>query len=127
MLKRYIVFMTVLAFALAGALVAFAELKLPEQVDLSVYAKKRPVAEFGHNKHVEEFKLDCKTCHHKMKEGDTSVKKCSAEGCHGPRKVGKTPSLQSAFHKNCKTCHKKEQAAGKKGAPTKCKECHVKK
>ena len=86
-----------------------------------------------HKKHVADYKVKCAECHHVYKEkknvwkeGDP-VQKCGE--CHDPKaKKGEGIKLQSAFHKNCKTCHKDLEKAKKKTGPVKkCKECHEKK
>jgi hypothetical protein len=55
------------------------------------------------------------------KEGD-EVKTCVS--CHDPEKTqDKVVKLQTAFHNDCKECHKK---SGKDTAPaTKCNGCHA--
>ncbi len=99
-------------------------------------SKKYEAVTFPHAKHVTDYKISCKECHHVFrdgvnvwKEGDP-VQKC--EGCHNVAKTGKAlreasaaekkRSLYKAYHTNCKGCHK----AQKKG-PVKCTECHAKK
>ena len=88
----------------------------PETVVLK--AKKGDVT-FPHKKHVDEYKVKCRTCHHKM---DTDKDKMSCRSCHGAKKQGDVPKAMTAFHKRCKGCHKKH----KPKAPTKCKGCHKK-
>jgi len=89
---------------------------------------KGPVA-FHHLKHSTDYKAACTDCHHEYKdskniwkEGD-AVKTCVS--CHDPEKTqDKVLKLQTAFHTNCKDCHKK---SGKDTAPTtKCNDCHAK-
>ncbi len=94
--------------------------------------KKGPV-KFSHKKHHEDYKLACTACHHTFKDGKNvwkegdPVKKCSQ--CHDPvKKQGKVSKLASAYHKNCKDCHKELAKAGKKTGPyKKCNKCHEKK
>ena len=90
----------------------------------------------SHKKHANEYKIQCKECHHVYEDGKNvweegqEVQKCSE--CHNVYKLGKDLreateeekklSLFKAYHDNCKGCHKKEQ----KG-PVKCTECHAKK
>lgn len=98
--------------------------------------KKYMDTKFSHAKHVTEYKIECNECHH-VYEGGKNVwkrgdKVQSCETCHNVAKTGKElreasadekkRSLYTAFHDNCKECHKKE----KKG-PVKCLECHAKK
>ena len=97
--------------------------------------KKYEDAKLSHKKHAEDYKIQCDQCHHIYKDGKNTwkegdkVEKC--EACHTSAKTGKDLreasaeekklSLYTAFHDNCKDCHKKEQ----KG-PVKCIECHAK-
>ncbi len=128
-----IVLLTGMLFLAAGILVAA---DVPDQILIENQGykknKKGPV-KFTHKKHHEVYKLACTECHHHYvngknvwKQGDP-VKKCNA--CHDPlKKKGKAPKLQNAFHKNCKSCHKKMTKAGKKSGPfKKCNQCHEKK
>ena len=94
--------------------------------------KKGPVA-LSHLKHNQEYKVVCVACHHVYedgkniwKEGDPT-QKCSE--CHDPlKKQEEVLKLQLAYHKNCKSCHKKAIVDGKKDAPyKKCTGCHAKK
>jgi hypothetical protein len=89
---------------------------------------KGPVV-FHHVKHVADYKVACTDCHHEYKDGKNiwkagdPVKTCVT--CHDPEQAkDKVLKLQTAFHNNCKDCHKK---SGKETAPsTKCNDCHSK-
>ncbi|MDI1471255.1 MAG: cytochrome c3 family protein [Thermodesulfovibrio sp.] len=85
---------------------------------------KLPPTEFTHKKHAEDYKIDCKVCHHKDPNPAEKVAKCIS--CHdiAEAKNG-APKAETAYHKNCIDCHKKENEGGK-AAPTKCNECHKK-
>ena len=88
---------------------------------LGLKASKGAVT-FNHSKHAEE----CKTCHHKEKDGKTEVK-CGE--CHKEKKEGDAVKAKKAFHDKCKGCHKdavKKDPALDGKAPTKCKDCHKK-
>ncbi|MBW2146479.1 MAG: cytochrome c3 family protein [Deltaproteobacteria bacterium] len=127
MWKKAMILALVVGFAFAGVMAIAADPKVPDSVDLGKYAKKRPKAVFDHNKHVDDIKIDCNSCHHTMKEAEP-VKTCNAQGCHGEKKEGDKPGLtgmKNAFHGSCLACHKKQKKAGKK-SPTKCSACHVK-
>lgn len=86
--------------------------------------KKGPV-KLSHKKHTTDYGVGCAECHHvyegsknTWKEEDP-VQKCSE--CHdAKKKQGETKKLMTAFHKNCKNCHK---SVGK-GPFKKCDECH---
>ena len=124
----------IVAFGIAYAKVAAPEkdLVLDFKKDEIGSANKTPVG-FSHTKHKA---LNCNACHHKYKEGDAKIKKCSE--CHKAKK-GDVPSLKDAFHlsKNKKTkkpvviscvgCHKALKKAKKKYGPTSCTKCHPKK
>jgi hypothetical protein len=107
---------------------------------------------FKHKVHIEDYKLDCGSCHHDdkgkpltLKAGD-DVQKCDT--CHDRKKaikkeakfkgisVGKKKPVdikvhKLALHENCIGCHITANIAagdpkGKKGkAVTKCKACHL--
>ncbi|MBN1832682.1 MAG: cytochrome c3 family protein [Deltaproteobacteria bacterium] len=90
--------------------------------------KKKPV-KLNHKKHSEEYEIACDHCHHLYqdgtnvwKEGD-SVQKCAA--CHDPMgDDANVMKLQSAFHKNCRDCHKEMSEEGREAPYKKCGDCH---
>ena len=95
--------------------------------------RKGPVP-FNHKKHVAEYKATCTDCHHVYEGGKNvwkegqPVKKCAT--CHDPaEKKGSAMKLASAFHRNCKGCHKAYDAEhpGTKAPVKKCNDCHQKK
>ena len=127
-------------FAASFAVLA-ADSKAPETVVIKAglwpTPTKSPVT-FEHQKHSQEYKIACTTCHHKYenkvnvwKEGD-AVAKC--ETCHteatiqGEKKLPPDQqklNLKLAFHENCQGCHqklKKDKPDSK--APTTCTGCH---
>jgi cytochrome c553 len=91
---------------------------------------KKGSVTFSHLKHSKDYKAACTDCHHvydanvknTWKEGN-EVKTCVS--CHDPEKdQGNAKKLQTAYHNNCKECHKK---SGKDTAPSsKCNDCHAK-
>ena len=90
--------------------------------------KKKPVR-LSHKKHAEEYEMACNSCHHIYEEGENvwkqgdQVEKCVA--CHDPVKdQGNVIKLQSAFHKNCRDCHKEMSQKGKEAPYKKCTDCH---
>lgn len=89
--------------------------------ELKIEGGKFPPVQFTHAKHVTDYKIDCKVCHHKEADPQVKVQKCVE--CHDPVEVknGACKAME-AYHKNCIDCHKKEG----KAAPTKCNECHKK-
>jgi len=131
--KRLALFVAALAcvgFVSTGVLVAA---DIPEEITISNEGYKKdtkgPVI-FDHKKHAEDYGIACSDCHHDYqngqnvwKEGDP-VKKCNT--CHNPeKKQGNVDKLNTAYHNNCKNCHK-EQAPDT--APyKKCEGCHQKK
>jgi hypothetical protein len=102
----------------------------PEEIMIHSEGYKRKVfkpVKFTHLVHVEEYGIECNECHHDYKEGENvweegdPVLKCGL--CHNPKKKqGDVHRLVFAYHFNCKTCHKQNEAG-----PMECKECHAKK
>ena len=133
-MKKRILSLTILAFTaflfVAVGILTAADVPETVVIDSKGYKqdKKGPVT-LNHKKHIEEYDVACDECHHVYsdgknvwKEGD-EVKKCDA--CHNPEKSeGNVKKLQTAFHTNCKNCHKEvdENAPYKK-----CNDCHAKK
>ena len=113
--------------------------KTPEGLDVivisnDVYEKDRrgPVT-FSHRKHAKEYKILCWECHHEYEDDVNTwspwdgAEKCSE--CHDPdEKMDEVMRLQTAFHVNCKNCHKAMAEENKKTGPyRKCLTCHEKK
>lgn len=115
-----------LLFLAVGVLTA-ADVPDTVVIDNKGYERDRqgPV-EFSHRAHSEDYGLECKECHHRYvggenvwKEGD-SVGKC--EVCHDPgESKGDVKKLQTAFHTNCKNCHRD---VGGDAPYRKCNDCH---
>ncbi len=89
---------------------------------------KLPPTEFNHKNHAENYKIDCKKCHHTDANPAEKATKCTT--CHDPAgeiadEKGGGKKAMDAFHGQCIECHKKENEAGK-AAPTKCNDCHKK-
>lgn len=126
---------TCLLFMLAGTLtVAEEEQSVPDDIVIENEGyetdRKGPV-NFSHLSHIEDYGVSCEDCHHDYKEGKNvweegdPVKKCIS--CHSPlESKDNVKKLSIAFHKNCKTCHKKAVAEGiSADAPYKsCYHCH---
>ena len=134
LLTLLMIIFTGLLFLTMGVLTAA---DVPDEVTIQEEGykkdKKGPVI-LSHKKHTVEYKVACADCHHEYKDGKNvwkegdPVKKCSE--CHDPlKKQGNAMKLQSAYHKNCKNCHKALVTEGKsKTAPyKKCTGCHQKK
>ena len=132
MLKKVIILAVMAVFmgltCMTGALIAA---DVPDEISIHEKAfkkyKKGPV-KLDHKKHSTEYKVACTECHHVYKDGKNvwkegdEVQKCSA--CHDvKKKKDGAMKLKNAFHKNCKTCHKKLG----KGPEKKCADCHAKK
>jgi hypothetical protein len=86
-----------------------------------------------HKKHAEQAGNTCTACHHPSRpEKPLASPQQACSACHTktPAPPMKT-NYQAAFHNptaqtgTCITCHKSENAKGKK-APVKCQECHKK-
>lgn len=99
-----------------------------------VYEKDRkgPVT-FSHRKHAKDYGISCWDCHHVYEDGVNTwspwegAEKCSE--CHDPdEKMDGAVKLQTAYHINCKNCHKAMAGEKKKTGPyRKCLTCHEKK
>jgi len=111
----------VFVFGLFLANYAIMAADAPEKVDLSPYKVSKKGVCYDHKVHLDN-KIECKTCHHKAKDGKDQVK-CSE--CHKKEAEGTTPNDKTAFHKLCQDCHKKTvEAKADSKAPTKCNDCH---
>ncbi|MFC1532816.1 cytochrome c3 family protein [Thermodesulfobacteriota bacterium] len=91
--------------------------------------RKGPVS-FPHKKHAREYKLLCWECHHEYEDGKNiyspwgATEKCSE--CHDPEeKQDDVMKLQTAYHLNCKICHKTLAIFGDEPLVyRKCTKCH---
>ena len=127
-----LIILTGLLFLGVGALIAA---DLPEEIAISsegYKADKKGPVNLSHKKHAVEYKASCNECHHVYKDGKNvwtatdPVQKCGE--CHNPLKSeGKVKKLQTAYHKNCKDCHKAAAKEGKDAPYKKCNDCHEKK
>lgn len=96
-------------------------------VDNSVFDNpQRTPSVFVHDEHNETAGIDdCAACHHVYEDGelmeDESSEDQSCSDCHDLTGSDGQPSLDKAFHTNCKGCHQ-EQGNG----PILCGECHIK-
>jgi hypothetical protein len=93
--------------------------------------RKGPVS-FSHLSHAEDYEIACQKCHHVYRDGENiwqigdSVQKCRE--CHSPEeKDGDVLKLGTAYHRNCKNCHKELMQQGiSENAPwKKCTGCHA--
>ncbi len=113
------------ALAFAGVLFAAqGSVSAEEPKDGIALEASKGTVTFNHSKH--KGNAECKTCHHKEKDGKSEV---ACRTCHGKEKQGDAIKSKKAFHDKCKGCHKdaiKKDPALKDKAPTKCKECHKK-
>jgi hypothetical protein len=105
------VIITTLAFAAIGIPTAA---DLPDEIIIKNEGYKSRWGDsvpFPHLRHIEDYGLDCRECHHAFKagknvwqEGDPVVK-CAE--CHNPlKREGTVMRLPNAYHVNCKGCHK---------------------
>jgi len=134
----------VAATLILNAGVTSADSTCPDEVTIESKLWKKDKygpAKLSHKKHAVDYKIACKDCHHVYKDGKNvwkegdKVQKC--DECHTCVKTGKALkeapaeekklSLYTAFHDNCKGCHKKYNKEHEtKAAPTKCSSCHKK-
>lgn len=104
------------------------------------YEHTRPIVQFSHKAHIEDYGIGCGECHHDdtgqplndLKMGD-EVQGCF--DCHdqpgkAPKEVKGPEALQyhvNALHANCIDCHKEyNKAHDTKAAPQSCATCHIK-
>ena len=90
--------------------------------------RKKPV-KLSHKRHSEEYNIACIRCHHVYQDGNNLwqegdvVEKCA--NCHDPAKdQDDVMKLQTAYHNNCKECHKEVSQEGKEAPYKKCTDCH---
>jgi len=123
--KNFLTGILSVIFLMGGAILLAQEIFPPTECEIKIEGSKMAPVKFSHAKHITEYKVNCKTCHHKAKDFTKGVQKCSE--CHGLEK-GKegAPRVMLAYHKNCINCHKKINAEQEKAAPTKCNQCHKK-
>lgn len=128
-----LLFSILLIFCL-GALKAT---EMPEEIILNkdVYGSNRkgPVT-FSHQMHGEDYDVACSECHHIYEEGKNiwedgdPVEPCAS--CHDPfEDEGNAKKLRTAFHLNCKGCHKqlKKEGISDEAPYRKCTDCHERK
>lgn len=77
---------------------------------------------FEHSTHVDQYGLECETCHHTDADPKTGVEPCGA--CHNDARAEEEGGLnrKDAFHQMCITCH--EETAGP--GTDDCNACHYK-
>lgn len=134
LLTILLVVLSAMVFLAVGALTAT---DAPDEISIQNegYAadKKGPV-KLSHKAHVEKYGAKCNDCHHAYKDGKNvwkegdPVQKCSE--CHDPKADKENAKkLQTAYHKNCKDCHKEyiEKNPDSKAPYKKCNDCHEKK
>ena len=119
-----------------GSLTATEEQTMPEEIRINNegyrHDKKGPVW-FTHLVHAEDYGFDCRECHHDYQDGKNvwedgdPVEGCVS--CHDPRlSDGNMRRLQSAYHGNCRRCHREMAKRGEsEDAPYgRCYLCHEK-
>ena len=103
-------------------------------VDNPGYKKdRRGPVKLSHTKHALEYGVSCWECHHDYKKDKINTWSPLGETqacveCHDPLEVkDNAMRLQTAYHLNCKGCHKELAVEHKKtGAYRQCLECHEK-
>ena len=149
--KRSLLIIAIVGIAsmfLATAIYAGTTVADVVNMENKAYAKhKKPIVQFSHKKHAEEYKAGCGECHHDaegkplndLKIGDEvqNCVECHTKASRAPRakkgeaKLSKQDKMTyhaEALHLNCIGCHKvANKKSGTKAAPTSCAKCHPKK
>ncbi|MBF0225842.1 MAG: cytochrome c3 family protein [Desulfobacterales bacterium] len=142
--------MLLACFFVVNALYAGTKVSDVIKMENKAYKKHtKPIVDFSHKKHNEDYKIDCGECHHdknnkplkNLKAGD-NVQECME--CHkkegyvtgkAAKDLSDKQKLEyhaNAMHDNCTECHKKHNKEKKlkkddKGyAPATCVTCHAK-
>jgi hypothetical protein len=130
-MKKLIISLLVVAFLAATMLSTVIAGEQKDSFSIDYLGDSKPDVVLDHKKHIEEFKIKCKDCHHTLKTDEETPKACKE--CHKPTEDtdvdGKKAvaakynekGTKNIFHDRCKACHKEKE----KG-PTKCKGCHPK-
>ena len=133
-MRNALIYTSIGVFVLASGafLLSASAADMPETVMLEGCGTKQPPVAFDHAKHVEG--TECASCHHTQPDlTATSGEAATCVSCHkdptdeAPSCAEMSPK-KNPYHIKCMGCHKdsvKKDASLK--APTKCKECHVKK
>ena len=118
-------------FFVSGTILIAADLPGDITIENEGYKKdKKSGVPLSHAKHATEYGAACSDCHHVYEDGNNvwkegdPVQKCIE--CHDAQKSqGNAKKLQTAFHKNCKDCHKEKDPSSEKAPSKKCSDCHV--
>jgi hypothetical protein len=93
--------------------------------------RKGPV-KFEHKAHANEYEITCWECHHEYEDGENIwapwETTLACIDCHDPSMaMDEIIKLQTAYHNNCKNCHKDQAIYGDDAqAYRKCNTCHLK-
>ena len=95
---------------------------------------RRGPVKLSHTKHALEYGVSCWDCHHEYTDDKINTWSPLSDTyacieCHDPLEVqDNAMRLQTAYHMNCKGCHKELAVKHEKtGAYRKCLKCHEKK
>ena len=84
----------------------------------------RSMKDWGHEKHFEDFDVECTACHHDeqlLEEEPTNCANCHEEGVMpAGRRVGDSSDFADAVHARCADCHQEWFDAKARG----CVNCH---
>ncbi|OQY11837.1 MAG: cytochrome C [Desulfobacteraceae bacterium 4572_19] len=73
---------------------------------------------FGHQTHINDYDIECGTCHHNLEDGDDETYNCGE--CHETESDDEdVPNLTDALHSQCIGCHEEDSG------PTECASCHA--
>jgi hypothetical protein len=133
-MKKYLVILSVVAFAFAVSGLVWAQEKpAPTTVVLKDLKPAMGAVKFNHAKHSKMEGVKCDTCHHASKPEKAYAAKVTHEACGdchtkpvaAPMKTANPYHVAMAKSGLCVDCHAKAVAA-KKPAPAKCLDCHKK-
>ncbi len=89
--------------------------------------RTKPSVVFTHLNHWKKYNTPCTSCHHRYENGENvwkrgdPIQKCNT--CHQKEDHDGVVKLKTAFHRQCKGCHKNLVDAGKE-VPYRCTDCH---
>jgi hypothetical protein len=115
--------LSLLALLAVGALIQEQEKEQEKEIpETIILENSKGTVTFPHSAH-HQLGYTCKTCHHYLKD----VMNLPNEKCGDCHTADSDVTIQDAFHKTCRDCHREYQKEHEDTtAPTACSACHVK-